>query len=264
MVRFAALGALLLLVSGVDAAAQRVDPLAQARTLYNQRDYSAALNAADQARATPARADSADLIAARAYLERFRESGAADDLDGARERLRRLDPQRLAASERTEFIIGLGEALYFDGSHGAAADVFESLLARPDPLMPEVRESALDWWATAVDREARGRPDADREARYERIRERMAAELGAQPGSSAASYWLAAAARGLGDVQAAWAASLAAWVRAPMATDRGAALRADIDRLVLTGLVAARAKSLAKTEEQAREEWEAFKARWTK
>src|SRR5438105_4744022 len=70
------------------------DPLARARQLYNQHQYEAAVAAAEQARQTPARADAADLVAARAYLERFRGSAVSDDLTNARDRLRRLDPQR--------------------------------------------------------------------------------------------------------------------------------------------------------------------------
>lgn len=264
MGRFAIACAALLLGATVEVAAQKIDPLTQARTFYNQRDFSGAVSAADLARAVPARADSADLIGARAYLERYRESAAPGDLDSARERLRRLDPQRLGFRERTEFIIGLGEALYFDGSYGAAADVFESVLTRGDALAADTRESALDWWATAIDRDARSRPEAERQQRYARVRDRMSAELGTQPGSTAASYWLAAAARGLGDTHGAWDAAQAAWVRAPLAADRGAALRADIDRLVLTGIVAARAKAVAKTEDQVRQEWEDFKAKWTR
>jgi len=50
------------------------DPLARARLLYNQGQFEAAVNAAEHARLTPARADAADLVAARAYLERFRAS----------------------------------------------------------------------------------------------------------------------------------------------------------------------------------------------
>src|SRR5579872_5181496 len=91
------------------------DALAKARQLYNQHQYQAAVNAAEQARLTPARADAADLIAARAYLERFRDSAASDDLTNARERLRRIDPQRFDPRERLEYIVGLGEALYLDG-----------------------------------------------------------------------------------------------------------------------------------------------------
>src|SRR5665213_3953570 len=61
-------------------AASPPDPLERARTLYNQRDFDAALEAAGAARRTPALAASADLIAARAYLEKFRETTVADDL----------------------------------------------------------------------------------------------------------------------------------------------------------------------------------------
>src|SRR5215831_8456784 len=61
------------------------DPLAKARQLYNQRQFDAAIEAAEQAHYTPALADGADLIAARAYLERFRVSAVADDLTNARE-----------------------------------------------------------------------------------------------------------------------------------------------------------------------------------
>src|SRR5262245_49336752 len=71
-------------------AAEPRDPLFRARVLYNQRQFEAAIAAADEGRRTPDLADSADLIAARAYLERYRESGSADDLTHARERLRRI------------------------------------------------------------------------------------------------------------------------------------------------------------------------------
>src|SRR5450631_915798 len=80
------------------------DPLARARALYNQRQFQAAVSAAEQARLTPARADAADLVAARAYLERYRESAASDDLGNARDRLRRLDPARFAPRERVEYV----------------------------------------------------------------------------------------------------------------------------------------------------------------
>src|SRR5258708_29043462 len=48
------------------------DPLARARLLYNQHQYEAAVNAAEQARLTPARSHAPHLIAARASLEPFR------------------------------------------------------------------------------------------------------------------------------------------------------------------------------------------------
>ena len=56
------------------AAADKIDALARARAFYNAHQYQAAVDAAEQARLVPGRADSADLIAARAYLERFRDS----------------------------------------------------------------------------------------------------------------------------------------------------------------------------------------------
>src|SRR5262245_23021019 len=59
------------------------DPLARARLLYNQKQFTEAINAAELARHIPTRADAADLVAARAYLERFRESSASDDRTNA-------------------------------------------------------------------------------------------------------------------------------------------------------------------------------------
>src|SRR5205823_4453982 len=162
------------------ASAADPDPLARARTLYNQRQFEAAVAAANQARLIPARADSADLIAARAYLERFRESAATDDLTSARERLRGVDPQRFGP------------------------------------------------------------------------RERVLAELSGRPTSAAAVYWLSAAAHGQGDLQGAWNAAQAGWVRAALAADRGVRLRADLERLVLRALIPERARALGQSPDAVR------------
>ena len=251
--------ALLLLAPGARAAD---DPLARARLLYNQRQFAEAINAAEQARRVPTRADAADLVAARAFLERYRESAASDDLTNARDRLRRLDPQRLMPRERVEYVVGLGETLYFDQSYGAAAAVFDSVLQGGDLMLAGSRDRVLDWWADALERDARPRPEMDRRTVYQRIRDRMEEELAHQPSSTAAAYWLAAAARGHGDLQAAWDAAQAAWVRAPLAADRGAALRADVDRLVLRAIIPDRAKSSAQPPQTFQQEWESFKDRW--
>jgi hypothetical protein len=240
------------------------DPLAKARQLYNQRDFVAAVSVAEQARLVPARADSADLIAARAYLERFRDSGASDDLTNARDRLRRLNPDRFIARERAEYIIGLGEALYFDGAYGAAANVFDTVLHSPELMTGHAREQVLDWWATSLDRDARPRPEMDRQAVYLRMRTRLEDELALHPGSSAASYWVAATARAQGDLQGAWDAAQAGWVRAPLASDKGAALRADLDRLVQRVIIPERARLTAQPPDQLHSDWEKFKARWVK
>ncbi len=238
------------------------DPLARARLLYNQGDFQEAVAAAEQARLVPARADAADLIAARAYLERFRESAASDDLTNARDRLRRLNTERFGPREKAEYVVGLGETLFFDGAYGAAANVFDSVLKSRDALVGDARERLLDWWATAVDREAKPRPDIERQGIYQRIRTRMEDELATHPASAAAPYWLAAAARAQGDIQGAWDAAEAGWVRAPLAADRGEALRADLDRLVLRAIVPDRAKVTAQSPESLRTEWERFKERW--
>ncbi len=238
------------------------DPLSRARVLYNQGQFEAAVNAAELARLVPAHADSADLVAARAYLERYRVSAMSDDLTNARERLRRLDPQRLAPRERVEYIVGLGEALYLDQSYGAASAVFDSVLQTGELTTPGSRERVLDWWADSQERDGRGRPEMDRRAVYQRIRERMEQELASHSGSGTAAYWLAAAARGQGDIQAAWDAAQAAWVRSPLTTDKGIALREDLDRLVLRAIIPDRAKVSAQSPESLRAQWEQFKERW--
>lgn len=268
------LSAALLLIATTTAsaaAAQRdsreSEPLARARQLYNQRQFDAALQAADQARRTPALADAADLVAARAYLERFRAASDPDDLASARVRLRRLDPRRFPVRERAEFIVGLGETLYFEDAFGAASSVFETVLLGPDVMAEDAggaRGRVLDWWATAIDRDARPRPDAERRIAYGRLRARMLEELAVHPASAPAAYWLAAAARAEGDLQAAWAAAEAAWVRAPLTADGGAALRADVDRLMAQAIVPERARSSAQSQQALQAEWDRFKDQWAR
>jgi hypothetical protein len=257
--------ALVLSISWTSAvlAADSKDPLDRARTLYNQRQFEAAVSAADEVRKLPQQASGADLIAARAYLERFRQSSSSDDLVHARERLRGINPERFSLRERIEFIVGLGEALYFEGSSGAAAAVFESVLVSGGDLTDDARERVLDWWASALDQDARPRPEIERQSVYQRVRDRMALELAANPASGTAPYWTAAAARGQGDLQAAWDAAQAAWVRASLTRDRGVTLRHDLDVLVEKAIIPERARILARTPESLMVEWEAFKAMWS-
>jgi hypothetical protein len=235
----------------VAIAADSRDPLDRARALYNQHQFGAAIDAADEARKVPQLADGANLIAARAYLERFRESSAPEDLVHARERLRGISPEKFSPRERIDFIVGLGETLYFEGSSGAAAAVFESV------------ERVLDWWASALDQDARPRPEIERQTVYQRVRDRMTLELAANPTSGTAPYWTAAAARGQGDLQAAWDAAQAAWVRAPLTRDQGEPLRHDLDVLVQKAIVPERARIIGRPTDSLMAEWEAFKAMWT-
>jgi hypothetical protein len=90
----------------------------------------------------------------------------------------------------------------------------------------------------------------------------MVDELTSRPGSATAVYWTAAAARAEGDVQGAWDAVEAGWVRASLATGETMALRSDLDRLMILGIVPERAKALAQSPDDLRSEWERFKARW--
>ncbi len=252
-------------IVGVDAAPADVkDQLARARTLYNQRLFEPAIAAAEEARNIPEAADSADLITARSYLERFRETAAAEDLTAARERLRNINPGNLPPRERPEYLVGLGEALFFDRAAGAAAGVFESVLMGDSPLGSDSRERVLDWWASALDLDARERSEWERPLVYRIIRDRMQTELGANPSSATASYWLSAALWGLGDHQAAWDSAQAGWVRAPMAIDRGAALRGDLDRLVLRAIIPDRARALQRPTGNLEQEWSDFKDRWSR
>lgn len=237
------------------------DPLARARQLYNERRFELAVQAADEAR-TPEKTDSADLIAARALLERFRESSADADLSGARERLRRLNPGHLNPTEQIEYLVGLGQHLYFEGTAGAAATVFDNVLRTAPALSSAARERVLDWWGNALDRDARPRAELDRHPIYQHIRERMRDELAMNPASAVAPYWLAAAASGQGDHQGAWDAALAGWVRSPMNEDRGAALRAELDALVRRIVVPQRARALAQPPETVLQEWDDFTVRW--
>jgi hypothetical protein len=104
----------------------------------------------------------------------------------------------------------------------------------------------------------------------------MTEEIAEYPGSTAAGYWLAAASRASGDVERAWHAALAGWLRATLADDRGAALRADLDRLVMQAIIPERASKAVKIDTPGRAdlvkeaqaamtiEWDTFKKAWSK
>jgi hypothetical protein len=73
--------------------------------------------------------------------------------------------------------------------------------------------------------------------------------------------------RGTGEAMAAWNAAIAGWVRARLAGARSAALRADLDKIVLEGIIPDRVRSMpADKREQAesdlRAEWAVVKERW--
>jgi hypothetical protein len=263
---------LLLTIAGPATAA---DPLIEARRLYNLGQYETAERLAREAAAIPARTDAARVVLGRIQLERYRQSANPRDLQIARESLRMVDAAALDAAERVELTIGLAEALYFEERYGAAAQLFESVRQRSSLLGPAAHERVLDWWATSVDRQAQARQPDERAALYAPVLDRMNEEIAEYPGSTAAGYWLAAAARASGDIERAWHAALAGWLRAALADDRGTALRADLDRLVNQAIIPERAAKAAKGDSAKADlvkeaqnamvaEWDAFKKAWSK
>jgi hypothetical protein len=264
-----ALTIVLALSTTVSLAAASVDALAVARKLYNQGEYDKALDAAREAAANPATASAARLVIGRIRLERYRQTAQRGDLEEGRLALRSLDARALDARERIELQVGLAEILYFDDRFGAAAEILEPVLDSSEVLGQAAHERALDWWASALDRHAQAQPTADRAPIYARAIERMEEELRRDPASTAAAYWLVASARGAGDLERAWAAATASWVRAMLAADHGATLRADLDRLVTQALIPDRATRLnVRDRRQAvasmTSEWEEFKSNWSK
>lgn len=249
--------------------ARGAEQLSEARRLYNLAQYEKAEQIAREATTVPNRADAARVVLGRIQLERFRQSSDPKDLQAARESLRMVNPAALETPERVELTIGLAEAMYLEERFGAAAELFESVRQRSALLGTPAHERVLDWWATALDREAQVHPPDDRTQIYARILDRMADEIAEYPGSAAAGYWLAAAARASGDLERAWNAAMAGWLRATLAEDRGAALRADLDRLVNQAIIPQRAAKLSKgdakeAEQAMRNEWETFKKSWSK
>ena len=258
------------LVTTLSAAPLAVaDQLAEARRLYNAGQYDAAEQAALAALKQPGLSEGARLVLGRIHLERFRQNANAAELTAAREALRAVDGRAIDQRDRIELTIGLGETLYLSDRFGPAAELFQWALDRSVALGPIAHERLLDWWATALDRLAQSQPREAREATYRRILQRMEQELALDPGLAPAAYWLTAAARGMGDLERAWNAAAGAWVGALLARDRGAALRADLDRLVTQAIIPERAARLQlKDSNQAAAgmvaEWEAFKANWNR
>ncbi len=260
--------ALLGFIAIASLAASPKETLSRARALYNSAQYDAAIDAARDAGTTPELSDAAQLVLARAYLERFRRSADENDRQAARDALKQVHAAELSADDRVELTIALGESLYFDGQAGAAAEQFELALSHADRKQVARRERLLDWWATALDRQAQAGTDAVGRPLQARIVRRMDDELHADTGAATvASYWLAAAARGSGDIERAWDAAIAGWVRTSQLGARGETARAELDRLVTQAIIPDRARVIAPSasDEAAatmRKQWDALKRAW--
>ena len=259
--------ALALILATTIAAGSR-DVLSRAKQLYNSADYDAAIDGARDAAKSPDLAAAAQLVMARAYLERFRQSGNDDDRSAARDALKQVRAAALADDDRVELTIALGELLYFDGQSGAAAEQFELALAHADRRQPVRRERLVDWWATALDRQSQSAAEPVARSLQTRIVRRMEEELHGDAGATVASYWLAAAARGAGDLERAWDAAIAGWVRISPLGARGASARSALDALVTKAIIPDRARLIAPASPDAaaasmRSQWDALKKAWS-
>lgn len=240
--------------------------LARARTLYNERRFDEAIEAAGAARTNPASADAAAIVEARAHLERYRERADPSDLSAARGALSSVHANNLNQRDRLEFLLGLGQSLFLEDDFGAAAETFEAAL---DSAWEDanLHESLLDWWASAIERQAATLSRELREAAFDRMESRMRGELANDATSATATYWMVVALRGGGHPLRAWDAAVAGWARARLMGDRTAAFRADINRIVLEGIIPDRARELPSEERGAAEaqmkaDWDLVKEKW--
>jgi tetratricopeptide (TPR) repeat protein len=243
------------------------EDLARARQLFNDRKFDDAIIAATAARKTPDTADAAAIVLARAHLERYRQVPDPADLGAARTALGAVGVDRLTTPDRAEFLIALGGSLFLEDDFGAAAEIFESAIEIAPAAGESARESVLDWYGSAMERWAAPYVTSRRAVMLTRLVARMETEQAKNPGSRAASYWLAAGLRAQGELDRAWQAAIAAWVRAPIAGNSALALRADVDRLVLEGIIPDRGKEAPDGDREGREtalraEWELVKQKW--
>jgi hypothetical protein len=173
----------------------------------------------------------------------------------------------LAERDQLELLLTFGEALFLEDDFGAATEILESGMDRAAVLAPEIAESMLEWWGSAIERQASSLAPEPRRAQFARLVARTKNELARTPTSPAASYWMAVGLWGSGEVDRAWDAAVAGWVRARFAGDRAPAIRADLDHLVLQGVIPDRVRHIAldqraAAESQLKAEWELVKERW--
>ena len=118
--------------------------LARARSLYNQRQFDDAIEAASVAQKVPATADAAAVVLARSHLERYRERANPSDLSAARVALGTVRVSALDTRDNIDYLMALGEALFFEDDYGAAASLFESGL---DGAVAQGRKRVRRCWS---------------------------------------------------------------------------------------------------------------------
>ena len=252
------------------AAAQ--SDLERARAFYNSGQFEEAITAAASAKSRPASASSATLITARARLERFRRGNDPNDLSEARRELMSLNPRNLAPQEAIEWQIGLGSALVLENQLGPASEMFTSVLPIARGRVPAAEfEKLVEWWAGTLSRVAEGLTGNARKERYAGMLAAVRQELDRDPLSRPAIYWTVVALRGAGDLEGAWNAAVAGWIRSGSQTESGS-LRTDLERFVVQTLIPERAQARTGQRLDAEttvaeismmtEEWRTLAARW--
>jgi hypothetical protein len=251
-----------LLLSTASLAGAEPPALAKARALYNEGHYDEAIASASDVHASEW-LSAAQLVIARARLDRYGRSSQDEDLTAGRQALAAVTNAALMPRDQVDLLIGLGQSLYFSEEYGAAAGLFDNALAQGFLLNRKDRLLLLDWWANAEDRAAQARA-GDRHSSFERMRERLQDEIRRDAENPVANYWLVVAARGAGDAQGAWDAALAAWIRSRLSDDGGSKLRTDLDQLVTQAIIPerARAQKAGDDGKALRERWESFKEEW--
>jgi hypothetical protein len=261
----------LVLLSPGPAAAQT--DLERARALYNEGLFDEAIAAAAVAKGKAGAAPSATLIAARARLERFRATRDPQDLGAARAELVSLNPRNLAPQEAIEWQIGLATALFLEDQPGPAADMFTRVMPGARGRMSAIEfEKLVEWWAATLSRVAESLTPPARKEAYEAMQAAVRAELDANPLSRPGTYWLVVATRGAGDLDGAWNAAVAGWIRAGSQPE-SKRLRDDLERFVTQTLIPERAQARTGQRLDAREtvaeaqsmtaEWRAITGRWS-
>lgn len=261
--------AVLLLTVPAGLAAQRpADPLTRARQAYNEHHYDRAIALANEAKDTPALANSAALVLSRAMLGRARRTEDPVDVEMARKTLLSVNAESLTTVEAAELHLGMAELMFIDRQYGAATELFEVALDRPGMVPPRSRDRVLEWWAASLDHYAQFSPDRQQPAKYKRMLTRLEQESVRGPASPAVAYWMAAAARGVHDPERAWSLTIAAWIQAPaLAGSRAAAMRHELDQL-MDAIILERAYLSADdadaeaVKDALAAEWKAIKAKW--
>jgi hypothetical protein len=216
--------------------------LAEARSLFGQARYEAAAEATGRARDAVPDDGAASTVFGRAMLERYRETADVTFLAQALDALRAVDGVTLAKNDQVDLILGLALGLYLSGEFRPAGDVFATSFEMAEAADPALRDRAVDWWATAMSRHAQSLPAPERMKAFEQMLAAMTEEAKHDPSSASAGYWAVVATRGLGDLDRAWDAAIAHWVRAQLCRDGGDALREDLDKLMATTIIPERAK----------------------